>query len=181
MTEARLSRMQHMAVEVSDTDRSIAFYREVLGFKLTERHPANENPAIPVELTFMRLGTQHHELVLVHNPKKKYLPRPKRPEDDLEGIPAFHHFAFECDSRDAWKAVLAQVEEKQVEIVRGPVLHSFVDPRGDGSWGENEAFYLLDPDHHRIEIFCNLATIDNDGTHINHEGVRMEGTHTAEL
>ncbi len=181
MEKGKLARMQHMAVEVSDTDRSIAFYRDVLGFKLTERHPANENPNIPVELTFMRLGNKHHELVLVNNPKKTYVPRPKRPEDDLEGIPAFHHFAFECDSKEDWETVLEKVEEKKVEIVRGPVLHSFVDPRGDGSWGENEAFYLLDPDNHRIEIFCNLSTIDTDGTHVNFEGVRMEGTKTEEL
>ena len=53
--------------------------------------------------------------------------------------------------------------------------------RGDGSWGENEAVYILDPDGHRIELFCNLATIDPDGVHRNADGVRMEGTHTDEL
>ncbi|MGI9356476.1 MAG: VOC family protein [Rhizobiaceae bacterium] len=181
MTSGKLARMQHMAVEVSDTDRSIDFYRDVLGFKLTERHPAHEVAAIPVELTFMRLGNKHHELVLVHNPAKTYRPRPICPEDDLDGIPAFHHFAFECDSRDDWQAMLDTFVAKKIPIARGPVLHSFVDPRGDGSWGENEAVYILDPDGHRIEIFCNLATIDSDGTHINADGVRMEGTKTEEL
>ncbi|MFD0917764.1 VOC family protein [Pseudahrensia aquimaris] len=181
MGQAKLARMQHFAVEVSDTDRAISFYRECLGFKLTERHAAGEVEAIPVELTFMRLGDVHHELVLVHNPAKTYREKPTRPEDDLDGFPMFHHFAFECDSRDDWEAMLEKVKAYGAPIVRGPVLHSHADPRGDGSWGENEAFYLLDPDGHRIEIFCNLATIDPDGIHRNGEGVRMEGTVTEEL
>lgn len=175
------ARMQHFAVEVSDTDRSIAFYRKVLGFKLTERHAAGEVAGIPVELTFLRLGDRHHELVLVHNPAKTYRPRPARPEEDLDGPPSFHHFALECDSRADWLDLCASFRDMGVPIVRGPVLHSFVDPRGDGSWGENEAIYILDPDGHRIEIFCNLATIDPDGVHRNADGVRMEGTRTEEL
>jgi len=176
-----VKRMQHFAVEVSDTDRSIAFYREAFGFKLTERHAAGENPNIPVELTFMRLGDVHHELVLVHNPNKTYRPKPVRPEDDLDGPPMFHHYALECDNRADWMQVIERVEELGLEVVRGPVLHSWIDPRGDGSWGENEAVYVLDPDGHRIEIFCNLATIDPDGPHRNGDGVRMEGTRTEEL
>jgi catechol 2,3-dioxygenase-like lactoylglutathione lyase family enzyme len=177
-----IKRMQHFAVEVSDPDRAINWYREVLGFKLTERHPAYEVDAIPVELAFLRLGAVHHELVIVHNPSKKYAPKPSLPEDDLEGPPMFHHFAFECDSRADWLAMEAQLRARgDVRFVRGPVLHSWVDPRGDGSWGENEAFYILDPDGHRIEIFCNLATIDPDGTHRNGEGVRQEGTKTVEM
>ena len=129
----------------------------------------------------MRLGDKHHELVLVHNPKKTYRPKPTRPEDDLDGIPAFHHFAFECDNREDWQVMVDRFVAQGVPIARGPVLHSFANPRGDGSWGENEAIYILDPDGHRIEIFCDLATIDSDGTHVNADGVRMEGTATAEL
>ena len=181
MGEAKVARMQHMALEVSDTDRSIEFYRRVLGFKLTERHAAHEVAAIPVELTFMRLGTVHHELVLVHNPAKTYQPRPTRPEDDLNGMASFHHFALECDSKADWLAMVEKFKALDVPVVRGPVLHSFADPRGDGSWGENEAIYMLDPDGHRIEIFCNLATIDPDGTHRNADGERMVGTVTQEL
>lgn len=180
MAISKVKRMQHFAVEVSDTDRAIEFYRRVFGFKLTERHAAHEVEAIPVELTFMRLGDVHHELVLVHNPAKTYRKRPKF-EEDTDGIPAFHHFALECDTREDWEETLAKVREEGAEIVRGPVLHSFADGRGDGSWGENEAFYVLDPDGHRIEVFCNLATIDPDGVHRNGEGERMEGTTTVEM
>lgn len=162
-------------------DRSIAFYRDVFSFKLTERHAAGENLNNPVDLTFLRLSNVHHELVLVHNPAKTYRPKPTRPEEDLDGPPMFHHFALECDSREDWLKAIDQIEAKGLTVVRGPVLHSWVDGRGDGSWGENEAIYVLDPDGHRIEIFCNLATIEPDGTHRNGEGMRMEGTRTEEL
>ncbi len=176
-----IARMQHFSVEVSDTDRSIAFYREVLGFKLTERHAAGEVKAIPVELTFMRLGATHHELVLVHNPSKTYRPRPTRPEDDLDGPPSFHHFALECDSEAQFHAALDRIRETGAKIVRGPVLHSWHRARGDGSWGENEAVYILDPDGHRIEIFWGLATINPDGTHRTADGAAVPGSKTQEL
>jgi len=173
--------MQHFALEAADPDASIEWYRRVLGFKLTERHKAFENPNIPVELIFMRLGDVHHELVITHNPAKTYRKKPRLPEDDLDGPPMFHHFALESDTREDWLALIDYVKAQGVEIVRGPVLHSFVQARGDGSWGENEAMYILDPDGHRIELFCDLATIDSDGTHIHASGERMEGTHTDEL
>lgn len=174
-------RMQHIAIEVSDPARSIAWYRRVLGFKLTERHPAGSHPNIPVELIFMRLAQVHHELVLVHNPAKTYLAKPL-PEDDLEGPPNLHHYALEFDTRAEWLACADRVQaDPSIAVVRGPVLHSFVQARGDGSWGENEAIYILDPDGHRIELFCDLATIDADGTHRAWDGTRLEGTRTDEL
>ena len=156
--------MQHFAVEVADTELSIAWYRDVLRFKLTEQHHANEVSGIPVELAFLRLGDVHHELVIVHNPRKSYTPKVSLPEQDLDGPPMFHYFAFECDSRSDWLELEAQLRA-----------------RGDGSRGENEAFYILDPDEHRIEIFCNLAAIEPVGTHRNADGMRMEGTKTVEM
>lgn len=174
-------RMQHVAIEVSDPERSIAWYRQVLGFKLTERHPAGSHPDIPVELTFLRLSDVHHEVVLVHNPRKRYTPKPL-PEADLDGPPNLHHYALEFDSRETWLACAERLQaDPEITVVRGPVLHSFVQARGDGSWGENEAIYVLDPNGHRIELFCDLARIDPDGTHVSAAGARLQGTRTDEL
>ncbi len=181
MSHSPLARMQHLALEVSDMERSLDFYRTFLGLKLSERHAAGEVAAIPVELAFLRLGEQHHDMVLVHNPAKTYEKRPARPEEDLRGPPSFHHFAFECDSREAWTTLLERARQEGVPVVRGPVVHSPWDPRGDGSWGENESFYLLDPDGHRIEIFCDMARIDTDGVYVNARGERVEPARVAEL
>jgi len=172
---------QHIALEVSDTDRSIEFYRSFLGMKLTERHTAGEVAGIPVDLAFMRLGKRHHDLVLVHNPNKNYQKHPANPKDDVDGIPAFHHYAYECPDREFFQGVLEHAKEIGLEVIRGPVVHSPWDPRGDGSWGENESFYVLDPDNHRIEIFCNMAMIDDDGVFIDHDGNRIEEARAEEI
>lgn len=167
-----LKGMQHVAIEASDIERSITFYRDFLGLKVTERHEAYEIEAIPVELVFMRIGNRHHDIVLVNSPEKNY--RARTPDDMRAGPVYFHHLAFECEDRDAWLKMLEKAKEMGVEIVRGPVVHSPWDPRGDGSWGELESFYVLDPDGHRIEFFCDMATILPDGTFKTAAGERIE-------
>jgi catechol 2,3-dioxygenase len=172
-------RFHHAALEVRDMDKSIAFYREVFGMRLTERHAAGEVAAIPVELAFLRFGDCHHDIVLANNPNKTY--RDRQPEDDVVGPVGIHHFAFEYADREAWEIQLHRLREMNIEIVRGPVVHSEWDKRGDGSWGENESFYILDPDNHRVELFCEMATIDQDGAYISPDGEKIEGPTAVEI
>lgn len=149
---------QHIALEVSDPDKSLEFYRKVLGMKLTERHAAGEVPAIQVELIFLRISAHHHDLNLCHNPNKQYKRKnPQAPEVNI------HHVAFEYPDREAWLQQLEHVKACGVDIVRGPVLHSPYQPGGEGSWCESESFYFEDPDGHRIENFWRMALIDEDG------------------
>jgi len=77
--------------------------------------------------------------------------------------------------------VVQTINENSIEVVRGPVVHSGYVAAGDGSWGENEAIYILDPDGHRVEIFWALASIGSDGTHIDFKGQKVPGTKTEEL
>ncbi len=169
----------HMAIDVSDMDSSIEFYRNLFGYKLTERHEAGEIKAIPVELAFLRIHSEHHDMVLSHTPGKKY--RARTDQDDIEGTTYHHHLAWQCHDREAWLEMLERVNELGIEIIRGPVVHSKYDPRGEGSWGENESFYIFDPDGHRLEIFCDMATIDDDGTFVSFEGERIEEAKAAEI
>ena len=155
-----VSRLHHVAAEVSDMDCSIQFYRELIGMRVSERHAAHEVAEIPVELTFLRLHNNHHDLVLTHDPKKQY--RPVKNEERQVGPAGFHHYAFECSDRDAWLQQLDRTEKMGVQIIRGPIVHS-PGEGGDGSWGENESFYVLDPDGHRIEFFWDLGSVDEDG------------------
>ena len=172
----KVIKCQHVSLEVSDVDVSLKFYRDFLGLKLSERHYAYENPAIPFEMAFMRLGKQHHDLVLTHNPNRKYTK--KNDDNSPAGI---HHFAFECATRDSFLFYLSKAKEMNLKIVRGPVIHSSFHKKGDGTWGENESFYVLDPDGHRIEIFCNLANINEDGDYIDTNGLRVEGYSASEI
>ena len=166
--ELKVIKCQHVSLEVSNVDTSLNFYREFLGLKLSERHFANENPAIPFEMAFMRLGKQHHDLVLTHDPNREY------PEKKFNTGPAgIHHYAFECPNKKSFDIHLERAKEMSLEIVRGPVLHSAYQSKGDGTWGENWSFYVLDPDKHRIEIFCEMAEIDNVGQYILENGKKV--------
>ncbi len=180
MSIQSISGLHHIALEVSDLEKSAKFYREFIGLKITERHEENEVPAIPVKLMFMRFGQKsHHDFVLVHNPNKKY--RAPTEEEALNGPPGFHHIAFECVNRDEWLKMKDKTEELGIDIVRGPVVHSAYHPEGEGSWGENESFYVFDPDGHRLEIFCDMASIDEDGTFVDFSGKRIEEAKVLEV
>lgn len=149
---------QHVAIEVCDMDESIAFYRNIFGMKLTELHRAGEVAAIPVDLAFLRVSDHHHDLNLVHNPNKKYKKKDaEAPEVNI------HHLAFEYPDHESWLQQLEHVKANNVEIVRGPVLHSPYQPGGEGSWGESESFYVEDPNGHRVECFWNMVRIDEEG------------------
>ena len=166
-------RFHHIAIETADMERSIAFYRDLFDMKLTERHAAGEVPTIPVALAFLRSGINHHDLVISHDPKKAYRARTK---DDLnDGLPGFHHFAYEYLDRESWLAQLQKVKDLGIEIIRGPIVHSPWHPRGEGSWGENESFYVLDPDGHRVEMFCDMGTIEENGTYTDAYGAKIDG------
>jgi len=39
----------------------------------------------------------------------------------------------------------------------------------------------LDPDGHRLEIFCDMATVDYDGTFVSYTGERIEQAVVDEL
>tara|TARA_B100000029_G_C17043640_1_gene766906 strand:+ start:64 stop:612 length:549 start_codon:yes stop_codon:yes gene_type:complete len=155
-------RCQHVSLEVSNVDESLIFYREFLGMKLSERHPAGEHRNIPFEMAFLRLNNRHHDLVLTHDPKRKYIEKSL-----LESAAGIHHFAFECPSRNSFLSYLSRAKEMNLKIVRGPVIHSSFHKDGDGTWGENESFYVLDPDGHRVEIFCDMASITDEGKYVN--------------
>ena len=84
-------------------------------------------------------------------------------------------------ANEKFEEMVDRVKEMDLEIIRGPVVHSPYDPRGDGSWGENESFYVFDPDGHRLEIFCDMASIDDDGTFRSFKGQRIEEAKVIEI
>ena len=47
--------------------------------------------------------------------------------------------------------------------------------------GENESFYVLDPDNHRIEIFCDMAIINKNGEYVNSENMTVPDTIAEEI
>ncbi len=174
--ELRAMGCQHVSLEVSNVDESLVFYRDFLGMKLSERHSAGEHKNIPFEMAFLRLSNKHHDLVLTHDPQRKYIKK-----SATESAAGIHHFAFECPNRKSFLSYLLRAKEMDLTIVRGPVIHSSFHKQGDGTWGENESFYVLDPDDHRVEIFCDMANITDEGYYINAQGIRVPKTVAEEV
>src|SRR2546428_2853797 len=56
-----LGRVGHIGIHVSDVDRSIEFYRQVLGLKVTGRWGP---PDFGRPICFMRIKDKHHDVVL---------------------------------------------------------------------------------------------------------------------
>ena len=60
---------------------------------------------------------------------------------------------------DAWES---HIRSLGIEIAHGPVVHSPTHPEGDGTLGENRAFYFHDPSGNGIEIFTDMAPMNAD-------------------
>jgi catechol 2,3-dioxygenase-like lactoylglutathione lyase family enzyme len=85
--EFTISRVGHVGIHVTDLDRSLAWYRDILGLTLTGRWPFGGG-----EMAFMRFGSDHHNIVLFTHPTKVTA------ENRNTGYNALQHIALEVDS-----------------------------------------------------------------------------------
>ncbi len=160
-----LRRIQHVGLKVHDLDEAMRFYRDVMGLRVSDRYDPGDNPHNPWGICFMRCGEGHHEISLIGYPEDAGLaPREgdmRKPEVGL------HHVAFEVNSREEVEAWAEHIRSRGIEIAAGPLVHSPTHPEGDGTLGENRAFYFHDPSGNGIEIFCDMARMDADTNRVN--------------
>jgi catechol 2,3-dioxygenase len=116
----------HVHLKVSDLDRAIAFYRDVLGFELMQQ--------LGDEAAFLSAGGYHHHLGLNTWESKGGSPPPP-------GTTGLYHVAIRYPDRGA----LAQA-------VRS-VLDAGIRLSGASDHGVSEAVYLRDPDDNGIELY----------------------------
>ena len=127
------TRVGHIHLKVSDLDRSIAFYRDVLGFTVTQRYGD--------QAAFMAAGPYHHHIGLNTWRSKGAPTVPKR------GAGMFH-VAFVYPDRAALGRAVAQV------IAAGIRLDGAADH------GVSEAVYFDDPDGNGIELYRDRDPAD---------------------
>ncbi|GAA5064575.1 VOC family protein [Roseibacterium beibuensis] len=127
------TRVGHVHLKVSDLDRSIAFYREVLGLELIQKfgHQA----------AFLSAGGYHHHLGL--NTWESRGGTPPAP-----GTTGLYHLALLYPDRPALAQALKQV------------LGSGVRLDGAADHGVSEAVYFRDPDQNGIELYVDRAPED---------------------
>ena len=78
-----ISRVGHVGLHVTDMDRSLTWYRDILGLTLTGRWPAGGG-----EMAFMRFDEEHHNIVLFTHQTKV------TPENRNAGYNALQHIAL---------------------------------------------------------------------------------------
>lgn len=120
------ARIGHVHLKVADIERSLGFYRDVLGFELTQRFGAGA--------AFLAAGGYHHHVgINVWESRGGDWPAP--------GTTGLYHFAILYPSREALARALARV------LAAGVALEGAADH------GVSEALYLRDPDGNGVELY----------------------------
>ena len=116
----------HVHLKVSDLDRAIAFYRDVLGFELQQR--------MGDEAAFLSAGGYHHHIGL--NTWQSRGGPPPAP-----GTTGLFHVAVRYPTRRALAKAVKRVLDGGVRFA------------GASDHGVSEALYLSDPDRNGIELY----------------------------
>jgi catechol 2,3-dioxygenase len=113
-------------LKVSDIERAIAFYRDVLGFELQHRYGD--------EAAFLSAGGYHHHIGLNTWESKGGSPPPR-------GTTGLYHVAIRYPDRQTLAQAVKDVVDAGIPL------------SGASDHGVSEAIYLHDPDQNGIELY----------------------------
>lgn len=125
------ARIGHVHLKVADLERAIAFYRDVLGFELTQRHGR--------QAAFLSAGGYHHHIGLNTWESAGGSPPPAH-------ATGLYHLAILYPAR----AELADALRRLIQA--GTPLE------GASDHGVSEAIYLRDPDGNGVELYWDRPT-----------------------
>ena len=120
------TRVGPVHLKVSDLDAAIAFYRDVLGFDVTQRYGD--------QAAFLSAGGYHHHIGL----NTWHSRGGPAPAANTTGL---YHVAFLYPDRAALGAAIKAVQEAGITL------------DGAADHGVSEAVYLHDPDGNGIELY----------------------------
>ena len=119
-------RIGHVHLKVADLEQSLAFYRDVLGFQLTQRFGS--------QAAFLSAGGYHHHLGLnTWESRGGSAPPP--------GATGLYHLAIVYPTRALLADALRRLQKAGVPI------------EGASDHGVSEAIYLRDPDGNGLELY----------------------------
>jgi len=119
-------RIGHVHLKVADLERAIGFYRDVLGFELTQRY---RNQA-----AFLSAGGYHHHIGLNTWESEDGSPPPP-------GTTGLYHLAILYPTRAELADALRRVMKAGIKL------------EGASDHGVSEALYLRDPDGNGVELY----------------------------
>ncbi|MFL4468948.1 VOC family protein [Tateyamaria armeniaca] len=127
------TRVGHIHLKVSDLERAIHFYSDVLGFSVTQRYGT--------QAAFLGAGDYHHHIGLNTWHSRGAGPAPER-------AAGLYHAAFLFPDRASLGVALQRV------LDHGTPLDGAADH------GVSEAVYIRDPDGNGIELYRDRAPAD---------------------
>lgn len=133
MSQTPHASVGHVHLRVARLDRAIQFYRDILGFSLTQRIGNNA--------AFLGAGGYHHHIGLNTWDSKDGTPPP-------QGHTGLYHAAFLYPDR------------KALAVVLGRVFDAGIPLDGAADHGVSEAVYLRDPDGNGVELYWDRDRAD---------------------
>ena len=118
--------MGHVHLKVADLERALGFYRDVLGFELTQRYGSSA--------AFLSAGRYHHHIGL--NTWESSGGRPP-----AAGTTGLYHLAILYPTRAELGDALRRLEKAGIPL------------EGASDHGVSEALYLRDPDNNGVELY----------------------------
>jgi catechol 2,3-dioxygenase len=136
----RVRELGHVVLYVTDLDRSLAFYRDILGWPVVHQPPGLFRYA------GFRAGNTHHDLLLI--------------EVGLDAAPVppgrrlgMYHFGVKVgDSDDDLRALLTRMQARP----------DLVTIAGTVDEGIAHSIYVYDPDGNEVELYVDLPGADWD-------------------
>ena len=121
-------RIGHVHLTVSNLDRALAFYRDALGFEVTQRYGT--------DAVFLSAGGYHHHVALNTWAGEGAPPPPP-------GRTGLYHFAILYPNRLELARAFKRLFDHGIAV------------DGASDHGVSEAIYLRDPDGNGVELYCD--------------------------
>lgn len=135
------TRIGHVHLKVSNIERSLEFYRDLLGFQLTTMYGN--------QAAFISAGGYHHHIGLNTWYSKDAPPAP------VEGVGLFH-------------TAILYPTRKDLAVIYNRLRKAHYPLTGASDHGVSEALYLNDPDSNGVELYWDrpkeLWTYKPDGS-----------------
>ena len=134
------TRIGHIHLKVSDLDRALAFYQDLLGFELMQKYGT--------QAAFISAGGYHHHIGLNTWYSKDTQPAPVH-------APGLFHTAILYPTRKDLATIFQRLVDAKYPIT------------GASDHGVSEAIYLDDPDGNGVELYWDRPReewpLDHDG------------------
>jgi catechol 2,3-dioxygenase-like lactoylglutathione lyase family enzyme len=151
----KIRRLGHFGFNLINMDEGIRFYRDLLGFRVSDIIDHRTRAKSPEQLAglentnsyFTRYGTDHHALVLFNEPARRALGRPSPPGVTINQITWQVGSLAEVGDGIRWFSETGVKQQRSGRDMPGSNWHT----------------YLFDPDGHSNEIYYGIEQIGWNG------------------